>query len=81
MSPRSWKPHEGHDVAIGRCWRMLTFRHETLRHVGPPMEKTTLDEALHACMGVIGAVPQLHGKQRRRSKDFLAAVEKQRLRI
>ena len=48
---------EGHDVAIGWRRRILTTRHEPLYHVGPPMEKTTLDEALHARVGDVGAIP------------------------
>ena len=39
---------EGHDVAIGRRWRLLATGHEPLRRVGPPTEKTALDVALYA---------------------------------
>ena len=47
---------EGDDVAIGWCRRILMAVHKPLRRIGPPMEKTTLDEALHARMGNIGVV-------------------------
>ena len=40
--------HEGDDVAIGRRWRLLAARHKPLRRIGPPVEKTMLDKALHA---------------------------------
>ena len=48
---------EGDDVAVGRCRRILTAKQEPLYHVGPPTEKTMLDEALHARMGDIRAIP------------------------
>ena len=48
---------EGDDVAVGRHRRILTAGHKPLRRIGPPAKKTTLDEALHPCMGNIGAVP------------------------
>ena len=48
---------KGDDVAIGRRWRILMTRHKLLHHIGPPAEKTTLDEALHARIGNIGAMP------------------------
>ena len=57
--------HEGEDVAIRRCWRILTSGNKTLRCISPPAEKTTLDKALHARMGNIGVVPQIHGGWRR----------------
>ena len=62
---------EGDDVAVGRCRRILTVGHKPLCRIGPPVEKTTLDEALHARMGNIRAVPRIHGGWRRlrRSKD------------
>jgi len=72
---------QGHDVAIGRCLCILTIEHEPKCRVGPPMEKTMLDKDLHACVGDVGVVPRLHGKRRRRSKDFLAAVEERGLQI
>jgi len=61
---------EGDDVAIGRRWRILAVGHKPLRRIGPPIEKTTLDEALLACIGNIGVMPQIHGGWRwlRRSK-------------
>ena len=49
--------HEGENVAIGWHRRILTAGHKPLRRISPPMKKTTLDEALHACVGDIGAVP------------------------
>ena len=49
--------HEGDDVGVGWHWRILMAGHKPLRHISPPTEKTALDEALHACMGNIGAVP------------------------
>ena len=56
---------KGDDVAIGRCRCILMAGHKPLRHIGPPAEKTTLDKALHACMGNIGVVPRIHGGWRR----------------
>ena len=51
---------EGDDVATGRCRRILMTGYKPLRCIGPPVEKTMLDEALHARMGNIGAVPRIH---------------------
>ena len=48
---------EGHDVAIGRRRRILATGHEPLRHVGPPTEKTALDEGLYARVGDVKAIP------------------------
>ena len=48
---------EGHGVAIGRRRRLLATGHKPLYRVGPPAEKTALDEALYACVGDIGAIP------------------------
>ena len=48
---------EGHDVAIGRRRRLLTTRHEPLHRLGSPTKKTALDEALHARVGDVGAIP------------------------
>ena len=48
---------KGDDVAVERRRRILTAGHKPLHRIGPPVEKTTLDKALHACMGNIGAVP------------------------
>ena len=48
---------EGDDVDVGWRRRILTARHKLVRRIDPPMEKTTLDEALHARMGNIRAVP------------------------
>ena len=48
---------KGDDVAVERRRRILTAGHEPLHRIGPPVEKTTLDESLHACMGNIEAVP------------------------
>ena len=61
---------EGDDISIGRHRCILMAGHKPLRHIGPPIEKTTLDEALHVRMGNIRAVPQIHGGWRwlRRSK-------------
>ena len=56
---------EGDDVAIGRRRHILMAGHKPLYRIGPPMKKTTLDEAFHACMGNIGAVPLIHGGWRR----------------
>ena len=49
--------HEGHDVAIERRQRLLTTGHEPLHRLSSPMEKTTLDEALYAYVGDVGAIP------------------------
>jgi len=49
--------HKGDDVAIGGRRRILTAGHKPLHLIGPLAEKTTLDEALHARMGNIGAIP------------------------
>ena len=54
---------EEHDIAIGRCRHILATMHEPLHHVGPPVEKTALDKALHACVGDIEAIPCLVGRQ------------------
>ena len=48
---------EGDDVAIGWCRGLLMAGHKPLRRIGPPAEKTTLDEALHIRIGNIGAMP------------------------
>ena len=48
---------EGDNVAVGRRRRILMAGHKPLCRIGPPVEKTMLDEALHARMGNIGAVP------------------------
>ena len=42
--------HEEDDVAIGQRRRILMVGHKPLHHIGPPMEKTMLDEALHVRM-------------------------------
>ena len=62
---------EGDNVAVRWHRRILTAGHKPLRRIGPPIEKTTLDEALHARMGNIEAVPRIHGGWRwlRTSKD------------
>ena len=49
--------HKGHDIAVGQRRHLLMTRHELLRHIGPPTEKTMLDEALHARIGNIGVMP------------------------
>ena len=49
--------HKGDDVAIGWRRRILMAGHKPLHRIGPPTKKTMLDEALHACMGNIEAVP------------------------
>ena len=56
---------KGDDVAVEQRRCILMAGHEPLHRISPPAEKTTLDEALHACMGNIGAVPQIHGGGRR----------------
>ena len=38
---------KGDDVAVGRRRCILTAGHKPLRRIGPPTEKTMLDEALH----------------------------------
>ena len=48
---------EGDDVAIEWRQRMLMVGHKPLRRIGPPAEKTMLDEAHHPHMGNIIAVP------------------------
>ena len=48
---------EGHDVAIGRRWRLLAPGHELLCHSGPPAEMTALDEALYVHVDDIEAIP------------------------
>ena len=48
---------EGDDVAVRWRRRLLAARHKPLHCIGPPAEKTTLDEALHARIGNIGAMP------------------------
>ena len=53
--------HQGDDVAVGRRRCLLAAGHKPLRRIGPPTVKTTLDEALHARMGNIRAVPRIHG--------------------
>ena len=69
--------HEGDNIAVRRRWHNLRARHKPLRRIGPPTEKTTLDEALHVRMGNIGAVPQIHGGWRQlwRSKGGCGEVE------
>ena len=42
---------EGDDVAVKRHWHLLVARHKPLHRIFPPMEKTTLNKALHACIG------------------------------
>jgi len=71
--------HKGHDVAIGQRWCILATGHQSLHRASPPVEKTTLDESLHAHIGDIGAVARLHGKQGWRNKNF-AGGEKARTR-
>ena len=53
--------HEEDDVAIGQRRCILMARHKPLHRIGPPTKKTMLDEALHACMGNIRAIPRIHG--------------------
>ena len=69
--------HEGDDVAVGWRQHILTVGHKPLHHISPPAEKTTLDKALHARMGNIGVVPQIHGGWRRlrRSKGGSGEAE------
>ena len=62
--------HEGDDVAVGQRRRILAVEHKLLHRIGPPTEKTVLDEDLHVCIGNIRAIPRIHGGWRclRRSK-------------
>ena len=55
---------EGDDVAVGRCWCILTAGHKPLCRVGPPAEKTMLNEALQARIGNIRAIPRINGGRR-----------------
>ena len=48
---------EGDDVTIGRHRHLLMAGNQPLHRVSPPTKKTTLDEARHACVGDVGAVP------------------------
>ena len=68
---------ERDDVAIGRRWRILMAKLEPLYRISPPIKKTMLDKALHACMGNIGVVPQIHEGWRRlwRSKGGCGEAE------
>ena len=61
---------EGDDVAVERRRCLLTAEHKPLHRISPLVEKTTLDEALHACIGNFRAMPRIHGEWRwlRRSK-------------
>ena len=68
--PALMEGHEGHDVAVGRCRHLLTTGHEPLHRLSSPTEKTTLDEAIHARVGDVGAIPRLHGKQGWKNKNF-----------
>ena len=52
---------KGDDIAVEWRRHILTAGHKPLCHIGPPVEKTTLDEALHVRMGNIGVVPRIHG--------------------
>ena len=63
------KEREGDDVAIG--WRqcLLVAGHKPLHHIGPPKEKTMLDEALHACIGNIGVMPRIHGEAKAMAEE------------
>jgi hypothetical protein len=49
--------HEGHDIAVRLHWRLLVSEHEPLHRLDHRMEKTMLDDALHVCVGNVGAVP------------------------
>jgi len=67
QSPEEWvgrnrestlvEGREGHDVAIGRRWRLLTTGHKPLHRLSSPTKKTALDEALHARVDDVGAIP------------------------
>ena len=48
---------QGDNVAVKRCQCLLAARNKPLCYIGPPIEKTTLDEALHARIGNVGAMP------------------------
>jgi hypothetical protein len=50
--------HEGHNVPIGWCRRILTTKHEPLHRHGPHVEEPTPDKALHVQVGDVRAVPQ-----------------------
>ena len=52
---------QGDNIAVGQRWRLLMAGHKPLHSIGPPIEKTMLDEALYVCMGNIKAVPRIHG--------------------
>ena len=79
--PALMEGREGDDVTVGRHRHLLVAGNQPLHRISPPVKKTVLDKALHACVGDVGAVPRLHGKQRQRSEDFLAMAEKRKLRI
>ena len=48
---------KGDDVTVGWHCHILVPGNLELHRVGPPTKKTTLDEALHACVGDVGAIP------------------------
>ena len=51
---------EGDDIAIGRRQRLLVAGHKSLHCIGPLVETTTLDKALHVRIGNIGVMPRIH---------------------
>ena len=55
--PTLMEGREGEDVIVGRHRHVLMARNQPLHRVGPPAKKTALDEALHAFVGDVGAVP------------------------
>ena len=55
--PTLMEGHEGDDVTVERYRHLLMAENQPLHRVGPPAKKTMLDEALHACVGDVGAVP------------------------
>ena len=69
---------KGDDVTVGRHRHLIMAENQPLHRVSPPTKKTTLDKALHAC---VGDIERYHNSMESLSEDFLAMVEKQKLRI
>ena len=72
---RDYKPmlvegREGDDVTVGRPQHLLMARNQPLHRVSPLAKKTALDEALHACVGDVRAVPRLHGKAKTKERGL-----------
>ena len=51
---------EQHHVAIGRQQEILLAEQQPLLGRGSRIEKTTMDEALHALEGDVGTAPWIH---------------------